>query len=177
MKPIIVVALMCAACASHDPPYVYVTGDRAQLGVDEVAAWDLGFAPGLEDAGLPECSRTWYSDTFGETCQITIRLAFVPDLTDDDCANKCQINGRADSDARLVEVNATLKFTDEQIRHIVLHETGHILLDSMHLESYLNPTWQPIGVMQAHPTDYPTTPSANDYALACYTLGICKETL
>lgn len=169
--------VVLAACASHEPPYVHVTGDRAQLGVDEVAAWDLGFAPGLEDAGLPECSETWYSDTFAleGACQITIRIAFVPDLRDDDVGGG-PVNGRADAAARTVEINGTLKFTEDQTRHVVLHEVGHVLLDTgMHLDSF-GGRFQPVGVMQSRVTDYPTTPSANDYALACYTIGVCKET-
>lgn len=174
LKPTIALFLV-GACASHDPPYVRVVGAEPELGLEAVRAWDLGFSPGLEDAGLPECDRTWYSDTFEPTCQLTIRIEFVPNLTDDDCANECQVNGRASQDARLVELNATLWFTDTERQHVVTHEFGHILLDSMHLDSYPDRTWDLVGVMQSRATSYPTTPSSNDYALACYTIGVCRD--
>lgn len=167
----LLLVLATTACATHEPPYVQVTGETA-VGLDGVNAWGaLGFVSGVEDSGLPECDRAWYSDTFEPECQLTVHISLVPGLSDDD-VNGAEINGRADQDARTVEINA--RYTGDALHHVAAHEVGHILLDSMHLDSYIKPTWENIGIMSSMPSSpWVIEPTDNDYALACHTIGIC----
>jgi len=172
LKPLIL-AVLFAACATHEPPYVQVvaeTPEVAELGIAAVGGWSaLGFVSGLEDTGLPECDRTWYSDTFESDCQITLRVELVPGLSDDD-VNGAEVLGMADQDRRIARVNARL--TGDAQQHTMLHEVGHILLDSMHLDSYIKPTWGKDGVMRSSGSN-DLEPTADDYAMACHTIGIC----
>lgn len=160
--------LALTACATHQPPYVQC---NTQLCADAVNGWGaLGFVAGTEDPGLPECSRTWYSDTFGADCQITLTVEIVPNLTDDDVGGG-EILGV--TNGRHVRINARL--TGDALHHTALHEVGHALLGPMHLDSYNHPPWGFDGVMRSWgSTDL--APTANDYALACHTVGICHLT-
>lgn len=159
-----------SGCAVDGVPVVYVIGDDVDVGRRGVEAWSaLGFNAELEDPGLPECSRTWYSDWFGPSpCQITLVIERVDGLTDDDVGGG-EVLGKIDFDTRSVSVSTAVR--GEQLEHVMAHEVGHVLLDAMHLESYLDQDGYD-GVMSWMPT-WHIEPTEDDYEMACRRIGVC----
>lgn len=169
MRLVLMVMFVCSACTSGDVPVVYVTGDAREAGLLGVQTWsELGFVGTLDDPGLPECDRTWYSDWFESMCQITLDVRFVDRLSDDDVGGE-EVLGKVDFETRVVLINTSEK--GDALTHVMAHEVGHILLDAMHLESYLEQEGY-VGIMSWMPT-WLLEPTEDDFELACRSIGVC----
>lgn len=144
-------ALVLIGACSGTPMMIAVTGEP-ELGRAAVETWSvLGFT---------------YTDGPADLTIDLRREIFVSD----DCS--CRVLG-AVYDGR---VTVDPKLENAELLHTTAHEFGHVLLDAMHLESYIHPTWGNDGIMRASPdaTKPPVTePTADDLALACYTIGVC----
>lgn len=143
--------LAITACTSVPAQHVQVVTDN-QVILDGVKAWEaLGFR----------------IDTAPSDYEI--RVEVVDNLTDDDVGED-EVLGKIDPDTRTIYLNASL--SGDRLQHVAAHEAGHILLEAMHLESYIKPAWGYYGIMSWQPT-WLLEPTEDDLALACYTIGVC----
>ena len=145
------IALLLVGCATDPEPLgfvppLYLVGDP----VPPPLGWEpLGTTFG--DAGLDECYFDWYK--IDETdCQITIGVVRVPMLRE-----RAGTNARTFRDQRRIEIDSRLAGID--LDYAVAHEVGHILLDTSE--------HTPTGIMSGYATEM----SADDWALACRTIG------
>jgi predicted Zn-dependent protease len=142
------------ACAAEPPRTIAVTGDQ-DIGRDAVQGWSgLGFVFS-DDPGAADL-----------TIDVRIEAFVSPDCD-------CQVFGHAEGSTVWIDPS----LAGDHRRHTARHEFGHILLEANHLEAY-GYTGQPwahgSGIMNAHPTTWPVEPTADDLALACYTIGVCR---
>lgn len=141
--------LALAACSAPTPMVIAVTGESA-IGREAIEAWGvLGFT---------------YTDG---PADITIHVTRAP-YTSPDCS--CRVLGHADGH----EVTIDPLLEGDHLRHVARHEFGHVLLQSLHLESYINPTWGTWGIMRGQPT-WLLEPTPDDLAMACYTINVCPR--
>lgn len=160
---ILFLAILLSACVAETPaaPTVYVhtaPGDtHGETYVDAVHSWlDLGFRGTLSDPGLTECPRLWYSEGLTE-CQISITIWPYPNLIRDHTAI-----GLSNRERRQIMYESTLTGYYE-VLPVSAHEFGHILLDAGHHEG--------TGIMMAGGGTW--SPSEDDLALACESIGVC----
>jgi hypothetical protein len=145
-------ALLALLSACTNVPFVVsVTGERA-IGRQAIEGWSaLGFT---------------YTEGAGDIAIDVRREIFVSD----DCS--CRVRG-AVHDGR---ITIDPRLEGDELLHTARHEFGHVLLDAMHLGSYLEPAWGNDGIMRASPDEMKPPvlePTSDDFALACHTIGVC----
>lgn len=147
MKALALVLVLLGAC-SGTPMVIAVTGEP-ELGRSAVEAWSaLGFT---------------YTDGPADITIDVRRAVFVSD----DC--ECRVLGHVLENGLDIEIDPLLE--GDHLLHTARHEFGHVLLQAMHLESYLHPTWGTWGIMAGRAT-WLLEPTADDLALACHTIGL-----